>query len=168
MSSVLKQITVAEVMSINIYTISPERTVAQAYGLMRVKRLGGLPVIENGNLVGIVTHNYAKGVKFRDRAKTKVRDIMTKQVVTILPDEKVSTALERMSELRIGRMPVVSKTGALVGFLARSDIDKASKTLRYRNLNSPESIKCPRCSAPLPITLNRVAVCEHCRETVSL
>ena len=57
MSSVLKQITVAEVMSIKIYPISPDRTVAQAYGLMRAKRLGGLPVVENGNLVGIVTHN---------------------------------------------------------------------------------------------------------------
>jgi len=73
MSSVLKQITVSEVMSIKIYPISPDRTVAQAYGLMRKKRLGGLQVVENDNLVGMVTRYDVKRVQFRDRTNLKVR-----------------------------------------------------------------------------------------------
>ena len=51
-------------------------------------------------------------IQFGERTKTKVKDIMTKPVVTVLPDEKVSNALEKTAELRIGRMPVLSKTGA--------------------------------------------------------
>ena len=168
MSSVLANITVAEVMSIVVYSISPEKTVAEAYGLLRGKHLGGLPVLENGNLVGIITHNDAKGVDFNKRLKTKVKDIMTKKILTVLPDEKVSTALEKMSELRIMRMPVVSSKGSLVGFLALSDIERAVKTLRNRKLDAPQTIKCPNCSAPLAVTINRRVTCEHCGHVSSV
>ncbi|MGD0405704.1 MAG: CBS domain-containing protein [Candidatus Bathyarchaeia archaeon] len=168
MSSVLANITVAEVMSIVVYSISPEKTVAEAYGLLRGKHLGGLPVLENGNLVGIITHNDAKGVDFNKRLKTKVKDIMTKKVVTVLPDEKVSTALEKMTKLRIMRVPVVSSTGALVGFLALSDIERAVKTLRNRKLDAPQAIKCPICGGSLAVTISRTVTCEHCGHVLSV
>jgi CBS domain-containing protein len=168
LSSVLANITVAEVMSIVVYSVSPEKTVAEAYGLLRGKHLGGLPVLENGKLVGIVTHLDVKRVDFSKRLKTKVKDVMSKKVVTVPPDEKVSTALAKMTELRIMRMPVVSSTGALVGFLAASDIERAVKTFRNRKLDVPQAIKCPNCSAPLEITINRVVTCEHCGHTSSV
>jgi CBS domain-containing protein len=166
MSQVLKQIDVAEIMSIKRYHISPEMTVAQAYRLMRAKRIGGVPVVQNNDLVGIVTRKDTKEVPSRKRNETRIKDIMTKKVITIFPDEKVSTALDKLSESNIRGMPVISRNGALVGFLTISDIERALRTLRNRSLNKPESNNCPFCGGLLPLTLNRVVVCEHCGRTV--
>lgn len=167
-SSPLEKIAVKEVMSLVVYSTSPENTVAEAYGLLRGKRLGGLPVIENGNVVGIVTQKDFKKVTLDKRYKTKVKDIMSKQVVTSLPDDKVSTAMEKMTNNRIMRIPVVSSTGALVGFLALSDIERAVKILRNRKLSSPQSIKCPNCGAPLAVNLSRTVICQHCGHVSSV
>ena len=90
MSSPLERITVSEVMSLVVYSTSPDNTVAEAYGLLHGKHLGGLPVTENGKLVGIITHKDFKQVNFDNRNKTKVKDIMSKEVITTQPDERVS------------------------------------------------------------------------------
>lgn len=162
MSSPLENITVSEVMSLVVYSTSPDNTVAEAFGLLHGKHLGGLPVIENGRLVGIVTHKDFRQVDFNNRNKTKVKDIMSKQVITAQPDEKVSAAMEKMTNRRIMRMPVVTSNGNLVGFLALSDIERAVKILRNRKLDSPQAINCPNCKAPLPITISRTVTCQHC------
>lgn len=168
MSSVLKQITVAQVMSLKVYSISPDRTVAHAHRLMRAKHFGGLPVIEDGRLVGIITRKDVARVQLGKKDKTKVKDVMTKQVVTVSPDDKVSTAFEKMAELRVMRMPVTSKTGALVGVVTLTDINKASKTLQKRKLSISETVKCSFCGAPLKVTIERIVTCEYCGRTTNL
>jgi len=92
-SEILEQIDVSGLMSIKIYSISLDKTVEYAKKLMQSKHFGGLPVVENGKLVGIVTHKDISKVQLGKRSKTKVGDIMTKEVVTISVDEKASTAL---------------------------------------------------------------------------
>lgn|GEM_PF-350511 len=167
MSEILEQIDVSGLMSIKIYSISLDKTVEYAKKLMQSKHFGGLPVVENGKLVGIVTHKDISKVQLGKRSKTKVGDIMTKEVVTISVDEKASTALEKMSELRVMRMPVISKSGALVGIITLTDIDKASKKLQNRQLSTPKALFCPRCNAPLKITLSRTVKCEYCGQVTS-
>jgi len=167
-SDILKQIAVSELMSIKVFSISSNKTVEYAKKLMQSKHFGGLPIVEDGKLVGIVTHKDISKVQLGRRNKTKVKDIMTKQVVTIFMDEKASTALEKMSELRVMRMPVISNSGALVGIITLTDIDKASKKLQKRQLSTPKALLCPRCGAPLKITINRTVRCEYCGEITSL
>ncbi len=162
MSLPLENITVKEIMSLVVYSTSPDNTVAEAYGLLRGKRVGGLTVLENGKLVGFVTHFDFKKVAFEKRQKTKIREIMSTHLITASPDEKASDAMQKMTINRIIRMAVVSNSGGLVGFLALSDIERAVKTLRNRKLNIPQSIKCPNCNAPLPLTISRTLTCQHC------
>lgn len=157
MSSPLANITVNEVMSLVPYSISPEVTVSQAYGLMRHKHLGGLPVIENGALVGVITRTDIKKVDIERTQKTKVNEIMSKQPITVYQEEKVSAALERMTNLHVRRAPVISTTGSLVGWLSLSDIEKAAQILRNRKIS-----KCPICGATLPLTISRTVTCQHC------
>jgi CBS domain-containing protein len=168
MSSPLANITVNEVMSLVPYSISSENTVSQAYGLMRHKRLGGLPVVENGNLIGVITRIDIKKVNLDEAQKTKVRDVMSKNPITVCQDEKVSVALEKMTNLHVSRMPVMSSTGSLVGWLSLSDIEKAAKILRSRKLDTPQSIKCPECGASLPFTISRTVTCQHCGKISSI
>jgi CBS domain-containing protein len=166
LSQILKKIDVAEIMSIKRYQISPEMTVDHAYNLMRAKRIGGVPVIDNGSLVGIITRKDVKTVDFGKRKETQVKKIMTKNPITIFPDEKVSTALDKISKFNVRGMPVVSRTGCLLGFISISDIERALKGLRTKALAAPKSNSCPFCGGILPVTLNKVAVCEHCGNTV--
>ena len=168
MSALLTNIPVSEIMSVVVYPVSSDNTVSQAYGLMRGKHLGGLPVLENGRLVGVVTRADIKKVDLGKREKTKVKDIMSNKPVTVFSDDKVSTALEKMTKLRIGRMPVMSSTGSLVGWLSLTDIERAVKILRYRKVGTPQGKNCPHCSAPLPITISRTVTCQHCGNTVNL
>jgi CBS domain-containing protein len=166
MPEILKQIPVSEIMSIKRYRISPNMVVAKAYNLMRGKRIAGVPVVENNKLVGIVTRADVKKVNFDKRAVTQVKDIMTKEPITIFSDEKVSTAFDKLAERNIHGMPVVSRNGALVGYVTNTDIEKALRTLKNRVLNTPEGLNCPFCGGKLPLTLYRVGVCQHCGRTV--
>jgi len=128
MASVLSNITVAEIMSTKVQTISSDKTVEQAHNSMEAKGFGGLPVVDDGKLAGIITRKDVKNVDVEKRAKTKVNAVMTQQVLTTVPEERVSIVLEKMLKRKVGRMPVISKTGAVVGMVTLADIDKASKT----------------------------------------
>ena len=132
MSSILANLTVSETMSVIPYPTFPENTVADAYNLMRKKHLGGLPVVENGNLIGIITRKDVKKLDYKKAEKTKVKEVMTKKVITIMPHKKVSVALQKMTDLGVMRLPVVSQTGSLVGVLTLTDIDRARKILESK------------------------------------
>lgn len=162
MSSILKDIPVSEVMSIKVYTISSDQTVEHAQNLMHKKHFGGIPVVDDGKLVGIITLKDVSNVEVGKREKTKIKDVMVKQIVTISPKEKVSTALEKMSKLRVMRLPVVSGTNTLIGVITLTDIEKTSRMLQNRKISHSKSLKCKGCGAPLKMTVSHTVKCEYC------
>lgn len=166
MSSVLKDIPVSEVMSIKVFSISSDKTVEDASNLMHRKHFGGLPVVDDKRLVGIITLKEVNDIKPEKRGKTKVKDVMTKQVVTISPHEKVSVALEKMSKLSIMRLPVVSGTDAMIGVITLTDIKKASKDLQHRKLTTTP--RCKGCGATLKVSISHTVTCEYCGLAASL
>ncbi|MDE1829428.1 MAG: CBS domain-containing protein [Thaumarchaeota archaeon] len=162
MSSILKDVSVSEVMSIKLFTISPDQSVEQARKLMHTKHFGGLPVVDNKRLVGIVTLKDVSNVEAGKREKTKIKDIMVKEVVTISPKEKVSTALEKMSKLRVMRLPVVSGVDTLIGVITLTDIEKTSRTLKSKKLSHSKPHKCKACGAALNIAVSNTVKCDYC------
>ena len=141
-------------------------TVATAYNLMRGKRIAGVPVVENNKLVGIVTRADVKKINIGKRRATQVKDIMTKEPITIFQDEKVSIAFDKLTKRNIHGLLVVSRNGALVDYVTNTDIEKALRTLKKRVLNTPEGLNCPFFGGKLPLILYRVGVCQHCGRTV--
>lgn len=115
------RLVVADVMKANAITISPEKPVGYARWLFRKHRIGGLPVVENGKLVGIFTLADSKGVR---NGAAKVGDVMTRNPKVAFEDEGVDEVLAKMRNYRIGRMPVVSRHDSLtfVGLVSLSDI----------------------------------------------
>jgi Zn-dependent protease len=108
---------VRDVMTPNPVSVTPDTKVEEVIELMfRFKHLG-YPVIENDRVVGIVTlQDVAKAP--RDLA---VAELMSKEVVTINPDESTLKAFKIMNEKRIGRLPVVDNE-KLVGIVSRTDL----------------------------------------------
>lgn len=96
----------------------------------------GFPVISaDGRLKGMITLTDVRKAFENDRRGALVRDVMTKRVVTVYPDETLQTAMEKMVLRKFGHLPVVdpNKPNRLVGMLDREAILD-----RYRNVLAEE------------------------------
>jgi len=126
---------VRDVMTRNLITVDPETSFTDALKIMRENRIRRLPVLEDGKLVGIVTEKdilYASPSKATTLDvwelhyllnKLKIREIMTRDVVTIQEDTPVEEAAKIMADNKIGALPVV-KGNKLVGIITETDIFK--------------------------------------------
>lgn len=121
---VLDSIAVGEVM-VPGHGVAPTTTVEELQELLTASRSHGTAVAEDGRLVGMVT--------ITDLARSAtagggtVADIMTRSPVTVSASAPVSSALERMAALGIGRLPVVDDEdpGRLVGLFKRESVVRA-------------------------------------------
>ncbi len=108
----------------DVDTVSPDATVYDALALMAKKEIGALVVVEKKKMVGIISErDYARKVilKGKSSKKTRVREIMTSDVIHVSPDQKVGKCLSLMAKKRIRHMPVLEKD-RLVGLLTVEQI----------------------------------------------
>jgi CBS domain-containing protein len=109
-------------------TVSPDTTVMEAAKVMATENVGSLPVVEDDQLVGIVTDRdlalqvVAKGL---DPKNVRVTDVYTEKPVVANPDEPLDEALQRMAQQQVRRLPVVDD-GRLVGVLAQADVARSA------------------------------------------
>jgi len=109
-----------------IWTISPEDTVFDAIKKMNEKSVGALPVVENDNLIGIVSErDYARKVILQNRSskETLVKEIMTDKVFYVRPSHKVEECMALMTKHHIRHLPVVAE-GKLSGMVSVGDMVK--------------------------------------------
>ncbi|AKU06439.1 M50 family metallopeptidase [Haloferax gibbonsii] len=116
----------------NLDVVDERTSVAELLERMFVERHTGYPVLRNGNLVGMVTLDDARGVKEVERDAFRVDDIMSDELATISPDADAMDAIALMQERGVGRLPVVDETGDLVGLVSRSDLVTAFNIIRSR------------------------------------
>jgi CBS domain-containing protein len=108
----------------DVYTTSPEATVAEAVGEMNARGVGALVVMEKGRPIGIFTERdvlrrlVGEG---RDCRGTKVADMMTREVIMIGPDITVGEAMAIVTGRRLRHLPVV-EGGKLVGLVSSGDL----------------------------------------------
>ena len=128
-------------MNRDLVTVEPHDSFRTAMHLIRQKGIRHLPVVEDKRLVGIVTDrdlrqagpSGATSLSIHELhyvlEKLTVREIMTKHVVTIRPDQTVEDAALLLLGHRIGGLPVV-RDGELVGIITETDILQAFLQLR--------------------------------------
>jgi CBS domain-containing protein len=111
-------------MTSKVMTIEGNRTVLEAARLMIEKSIGSLVVTKGDVPVGILTESdIVEKICLKDlqASKVDVEDIMSKPLETAEPDLPVEIAIQRMTNSRIRRLPVV-KNGKLVGILTVTDL----------------------------------------------
>ena len=124
MSKVVKNL--LEVKNKEVCTIEPEASVYDAIAKMSEKQIGALVVTEGDRVIGIITErDYARKIILQNRASksTPVRDIMTKQVIYVQPEQKIEECMALMTEKRIRHLPVLSGE-RLVGIISIGDVVK--------------------------------------------
>ena len=124
---------VRQFMTSQVFTVSPEESIADTMALMREKKIHKLPVMEKGKLVGFVADGDLREVSPSPAttlsifelnyliAKTPIREVAVKKVITCHPDTRIEDAASLMREHRIGGLPVLDE-GKLVGIITGSDI----------------------------------------------
>jgi CBS domain-containing protein len=111
-------------MTPNPTTIEPSTPAQEAARTLKLENVGALPIVEDGKLVGVVTdRDLAIRVLAEGKSiDTPVREIASKDIVTIDPQQSLEEAARLMAEHQVRRLPVVEEDGKLVGILAQADV----------------------------------------------
>jgi CBS domain-containing protein len=137
---------VEDVMTKVVRTVSPGTSLKEAAEILAELRISGLPVVEDGKVVGVVSE---ADILSKERgqaperggllrllfepngsARTKLLamtagEAMTAPPITIAPDRQVAEAAGVMIDKRVNRLPVVDDAGALLGIVSRADLVRA-------------------------------------------
>jgi acetoin utilization protein AcuB len=121
-------------MSKEVITVDADDTMQNAIYILQEQNIKMLPVMDDANLVGIITDRDLKKASPSDAttldmhellfliSKIKVRDLMKEPVFTARPDDTVEEAAALLLEKKISGLPVIDENNRLVGIITRSDI----------------------------------------------
>ncbi len=125
-SHLLQNVTVGDMMSNPVITVPPTMPLSTVIGMMYSSKHLGFPVVERDTLVGMITLADVNRTSSIDREAMQVRDIMTRDLITLPPEAPVIDALRIMSAQDLGRIPVV-QDGKILGIVTRTDILKVAE-----------------------------------------
>lgn len=108
-------------MIIDPITLTVEATIGDALRLMRENKIGGIPIVDgSGKLAGILTN---RDLRFEKDMQRKVSEVMTKEDLIVAPEGTDLKGAEKiLRQTKIEKLPVVDKTGRLVGLITYRDI----------------------------------------------
>lgn len=104
--------------------IEPSTKIKDTAKILYENRIGGVPVISEGKLVGVFTHHDLAYAISKGMENEPVEKVMARNPITITPDKKIYDALMLMEEKGVGRLIVVDKNGKVVGIITKTDVLK--------------------------------------------
>ncbi len=124
-----------ELIERDVLTVTPDATVANVERLMKQHDIGGVPVVEDERVIGIVSRRDIRAILSR-KGNESVRAFMTEKPITA--DENISAddALERMYSHKVERLPVTNGESRLLGIITMRDILEKHQ---YPNANRDEN-----------------------------
>ena len=109
-------------MIVDPVTIRPDLSLRQALEIMRQHEISGLPVVQDGKPVGILT---SRDIRFEQNLDQPVMRLMTRELVTVPPGVSQERARELLHKHRIEKLLVVNESGDLVGLITIKDLLQA-------------------------------------------
>lgn len=134
-------------MTTSVITVPPDTPVSVAHQKMKEYGVRRLPVVLNNRLVGIVTIGDIREASPSDAttlsiwelnylwAQLTVERVMSRNVVTLNPDDSIIDAAQLMLDNKVSGLPVVDDHGKLIGILTESDIFKMLVRSRDQIMN---------------------------------
>jgi CBS domain-containing protein len=121
--------TVRELLQDKIHEVSsvePDKSAHDAMQLMADKKIGALPVLEAGKLVGIISErDYPGKAKVLDKPMrdVQVKEIMSSNVVHVSPDDTIEHCMGLVTEKHVRHLPVL-KNDQVIGIISIGDLSK--------------------------------------------
>jgi CBS domain-containing protein len=94
----------------DLWFVAPEATVFDAIGMMAEKNIGALPVLQDGELQGMLSErDYTRKIILQGRSsrETSVAEIMTRKLITVKLNDSVEDCLQIMTSSRVRHLPVM-------------------------------------------------------------
>ncbi len=115
-----------DLMSEEVITVRPDTSISDLKELMMKKHHLGYPVVEDGDLMGIVT---LEDMNKTDSPEEPVESILTSKVITIDENSSASEAFHKVNQNDLGRLVVTGESGQMVGIITRTDLIHAIKVV---------------------------------------
>ena len=109
-----------------VWSINSDATVFEAIRSMAEKNIGALPVLRDDALIGVISErDYTRKVilKGKSSKNTAVEDIMTRELITVSPEDTITDCVRLMTTRRVRHLPVLSD-GKMLGILSIGDLVK--------------------------------------------
>ena len=127
-----------EVMSKNLHTARSEMSLADMLEVLRINRISGAPVVDDGQLVGVISiEDIVRAMQRNDLTET-VGQYMTRQLVTVFSYDSIVKAMQTFTESHVGRLPVVNEENKLVGMITKGDITRGVLVALQRDYKEEE------------------------------
>ncbi|MGB3565501.1 MAG: CBS domain-containing protein [Thermoanaerobaculia bacterium] len=123
LQEIVHELMVRDVMTTDLITVRPEAEVRELRDLLRVYRISGLPVVDRGAMVGIISlEDFIECLADRQNGCV-IAEKMTRRVETLYGDDPLVSALGKFDSSGLGRYPVIDRdSGKLVGILTKGDV----------------------------------------------
>ena len=121
---------IKDIMSRDIVTCTPNDLITEIAQSMRALDIGCMPVVEGSRVIGMITDRDIVTRSVAKDGQRLVKDVMSREVISVGPDASSEEAAEIMAQHRIRRLPVI-KNGSLVGFVALADLSVPSDTAHF-------------------------------------
>lgn len=113
-----------DVMTTDLLTASPDMPLSKVLDILRIHRVSGVPVLEDGKLAGIVSlEDIVRAMEKNDLAAA-TRQYMTPDVVSVASYDSIVKAIRTFTDKGLGRLPVVDENHKLVGMITKGDITR--------------------------------------------
>jgi len=141
---------------VNPFFLTPEHYVYDANRLMAKYKISGVPIFENGKLVGLITN---RDLRFMDESdySQKIAQVMTnKDIITAPVGTTLKDAQQILKQHKIEKLPIVDEHGMLKGLITIKDIEKS---VQYPNSSRDHNgrLLCGAAIGATPDVLDRVA-----------
>ncbi|MBN2345709.1 MAG: CBS domain-containing protein, partial [Candidatus Aminicenantes bacterium] len=122
-AAIFEDIKAADIMNPNVLEISAEKKIAHAKELMKIKKISGIPVVdEERRLVGIISiEDIIHALEFH-KINDPIRRLMSAQVVTIHREDSLAQVVDKFENYKYGRFPVVDDDRRVCGIISKEDI----------------------------------------------
>ncbi len=115
---------ISTIMITDVITVGPEDNLEQAKQLLEEHEVEHLPVVDDNKLVGIISYYdlWELNKDFKEYSKIKVKEIMTRKVVHLEPNDKIGTATEVLLHHLFQAIPITDADKNLLGIVTNLDI----------------------------------------------
>ena len=111
---------IGDIMSFPVKTIEAATTMEDAAAILKQNKVSGMPVVDNGKMVGIISIRDINKIKKKSQWQAPVKSFMATNIITAPPEMTVPKAARLLVKHDVGRLPIL-RNGELIGIFTRSD-----------------------------------------------